>query len=292
MKKNNDEHTIAMSGSTGFVGSNLNRAFEKNKWSIVPLGRNDFKLGIDQLAGKIKDADIIVNLAGAPVIGRWTEEYKKIMYESRINITKGIVKACSKLDRKPKVLISASAVGYYTSGGPHTEKKHRKDRGFLGHMAQDWEREALEAEKIGIRTIIFRFGIVLGRGGGALQQMVTSFKLGLGGTIGDGSQPFSWIHMNDLTQAYEAAIGDNTYRGIYNLTAPNPTTNKGLTEALGKALGRPALLRIPKFVLRMRYGEGAEMLSSGQEVVPERLIEKGFRFQFTKIQDALNDCVG
>jgi len=292
MKKNNAEHTIAMSGSTGFVGSNLNRAFEKNKWSIVPLGRNDFKSGIDQLARKMKDADIIVNLAGAPVIERWTEEYKKIMYESRINITKGIVKACSKLDRKPKLLISASAVGYYASGGPHTEKTHRNDRGFLGHMAQDWEREALEAEKNGIRTIIFRFGIVLGRGGGALQQMITSFKLGLGGTIGDGSQPFSWIHMNDLTQAYEAAIGDDTYRGIYNLTAPNPTTNKGLTEALGKALGRPALLRIPKFVLRMRYGEGAEMLSSGQEVVPERLIEKGFRFQFTKIQDALNDCVG
>jgi uncharacterized protein (TIGR01777 family) len=291
MKKNNAKHTIAMSGSTGFVGSKLNRFFEKHKWSIVPLGRNVFKSGIDQLAEKMKDADIIVNLAGAPVIGRWTEEYKKIMYESRINISKGLVKACSKFDRKPKVLISASAVGYYASGGPHTEQKHRKDRGFLGHMAQDWEREVLEAEKIGIRTIIFRFGIVLGRGGGALQQMITPFKLGLGGMIGDGSQPFSWIHMNDLIQAYEAAIEDDAYSGIYNLTAPNPTTNKGLTEALGKALGRPTMLRIPEFVLRMRYGEGAEMLSSGQEVVPERLIEKGFRFQFTEIQHAVNDCV-
>jgi len=291
MINKNSKHTIAMSGSTGFVGSNLNRAFEKNQWSIVPLGRNDFKSGVDQLSEKMKGVDIIVNLAGAPVIGRWTGEYKKMMYESRIKITESLVRACSKMDRKPKVLISASAVGYYASGGPHTEKKYRKDRGFLGHLAQDWERAALEAEKIGIRTIIFRFGIVLGRGGGALQQMITPFKLGLGGTIGDGSQPFSWIHMDDLTQAYERAIEDDTYSGIYNITAPNPTTNKGLTEAIGKALGRPALLRIPTFVLRMRYSEGAQMLSSGQEVIPERLLEKGFRFQFAEIQKAVNDCV-
>lgn len=291
MKNQNAKHTIAMSGSTGFIGANLSHAFEKNQWSIVPLGRNDFKSGVDQLAEKIKDVDIIVNLAGAPVIGRWTEEYKKIMYESRVNISTHLVKACSKLNRKPKVLISASAVGYYASGGPHTEKRYRKDRGFLGHLTQDWEQEALEAEKIGIRTIIFRFGVVLGRGGGALQRMITPFKLGLGGTIGDGSQPFSWIHMNDLTQACEAAIENDTYRGIYNLTAPNVTTNKGLTDALGKALGRPALLRIPTFVLRVRYSEGAQVLSSGQEVIPERLLERGFRFQFTEIQHAINDCV-
>ncbi len=282
---------VAMSGASGFVGSHLGTVFEELNWDVVRLGRNDFQGGVQKLAERIAGADIIVNLAGAPVIGRWTEAYKKTMYESRIHVTKNLVAACSQLEKKPEVFISTSAVGYYAAGGPHTEENHTRDSGFLGNLARDWEKEALEANALGIRTVIFRFGIVIGKGGGALQQMLTPFKMGLGGTIGDGSQGFSWVHIKDLSRAYEEVIGDPSYEGIYNLTAPNPTTNKGLTDALGQALNRPTLLRIPKFVLQMQYSEGAQVLASGQKVLPERLLEKGFRFTYSEIEEAVRDCV-
>jgi hypothetical protein len=283
------KHEIAMSGASGFVGSNLGSAFREMKWQVVPLGRKDFKSEL--LAEKMSGADIVVNLAGAPVINRWTEEYKKTMYESRINITKSLVLACSQMDPKPKLLISTSAIGYYASGGPHTENNHVKADNFLGHLARDWEKEALRAKEFGIRTVIFRFGVVLGKDGGALKQMLAPFKLGMGGTIGDGFQPFSWVHINDLIRAFQTAIDDASYEGVYNLTSPNPTTNKGLTKALGKALGKPTIMQVPKFVLRLQLGEGAQVLTEGQTVLPERLIKSGFSFSFNDIEDAVKDCV-
>lgn len=278
-----------MSGATGFVGSNLSSAFRELKWQIVPLGRKELKSGL--LAEKMADTDIVVNLAGAPIINRWSEEYKKTMYESRINITKELVLACSRMDPKPKLLISVSAIGYYASGGPHTENNHVKADNFLGHLTQDWEKEALKAKELGMRTVIFRFGVILGKEGGALKEMLKPFKLGLGGTIGDGSQPFSWIHINDLIHAFQTAINDESYEGIYNLTAPNPTTNKGLTKAIGKALKKPTIMKVPKFVFRLQLGEGAQVLTEGQAVLPERLIESGFSFSFKNIEDAVKDCV-
>jgi len=288
---NKSNHTIAMSGASGFVGTYLRKSFEQRGWSVQPLGRNDFQLTAEELAEKIEGADVIVNLAGAPVIQRWTDEYKKTMYNSRVKITKSLVEACAQMKTKPQVFISTSAVGYYAAGGPHTEKKYKQDEGFLGSLAQDWEREARKAETMGIRTMIFRFGIVLGSGGGALEQMITPFKLGLGGTIGDGTQPFPWIHISDLSRAYVEAIDDESYNGIYNLTSPETTTNKGLTKALGTALGRPTLLPVPTFVLRLKFGEGAQALASGQEVIPERLLKHGFQFQFKDIEKAVSNCV-
>jgi len=278
-----------MSGATGFIGSNLLKALQELQWQVIPLGREDFRSG--QLTNKISSADVVVNLAGAPVMNRWTEENKKAMYESRINTTKSLVSACSQMDPKPGLFISASAVGYYASGGPHTESNYVKADNFLGHLAQDWEKEALRAGEFGIRTVIFRFGVVLGKDGGALKQMLTPFKLGMGGTIGDGSQPFSWIHITDLIRAFQTAIDDPSFEGIYNLTSPNPTTNKGLTKALGKALGKPTIMQVPKFVLRLQLGEGAQVVSEGQAVLPERLMNSGFSFLFDDIDDAVRDCV-
>ncbi len=280
-----------MSGATGFVGSNLNKAFQAENWNVIPLGRKDFRAKPEELATRLRGMDIVINLAGAPVIGRWTEEYKKIMYESRIHVTRKIVEACSLMSQRPRLFISTSALGFYDTKGTHTEEKHLKADDFLGHLAQDWEQEALKAKGIGMRTVIFRFGIVLGRDGGALKQMLIPFKFGLGGTIGNGSQPFSWIHIQDLTRAFLTVIDNTTYEGIYNLTSPNPTTNKGLTKALSKALHRPALLRIPKFVLRIQLGEGAQVLTKGQTVIPKRLIDSGFTFLFPEIEEAVRDCV-
>ena len=282
-------HTVAMSGATGFVGSNLSRALQQLKWQVMPLGREDFKSGL--LAEKMKSADVVVNLAGAPVIKRWTAEYKKTMYESRVNITKSLVLAFSQMAPKPKLFISTSAIGFYASGGPHTESNHVKADDFLGHLAQDWEKEALRAKEFGIRTVIFRFGVVLGKNGGALKEMLTPFQLGMGGTIGDGSQPFSWIHIKDLIRAFQTAVDDKSYEGVYNLTSPHPTTNKGLTKAIGKALGKPTIMQVPKFVLRMQLGEGAQVVTEGQNVLPERLRESGFSFSFNDIEEAIRDCV-
>lgn len=280
-----------MSGVTGFIGSHLIKAFDENNWEVIPLGRSDFKLDSGKLAEKIQGADTIINLAGAPVIGRWTKARKKAMYESRINVTRKLVEACTYMEEKPKLFISTSAVGYYASYGVHTEENNVRADDFLGHLAADWEEEALRVKAYGVRMIIFRFGIVLGKDGGALQKMIVPFKSGLGGTIGNGSQSFSWVHIKDLIHAFRIVIEDNMYEGIYNLTAPHPTTNKGLTKAMEKALDRPAFLHIPEFVLRLQFGEGAETLTKGQHVLPKRLLDSGFTFYFDDIDDAVADCI-
>ncbi len=284
-------HTIIMSGATGFVGSHLRKRFQKEGWKVVIIDRKALAMATDELAGKMQGGDIIVNLAGAPVIGRWSKEYKKILYNSRITVTSKLIQACHKMDTRPDLFISTSAVGYYSDQGTNTEKNYVQAEGFLGHLAHDWEQEALKATELGLRTVVFRFGVVLGKDGGALKKMLLPFKLGLGGTIGNGSQSFSWIHIEDLIRAYLQAIDDSTFSGVYNLASPKPTTNRGLTKALGRVLCRPTLLRVPKFVLRLRFGEGAETLTGGQEVLPERLQQSGFDFVFPDIESAVKDCV-
>lgn len=284
-------HTIAMSGATGFVGTHLVKTFQERTWSVIPLGRREFDRGAAELARRMQGADVIVNLAGAPIIKRWTTEYKKEMYESRIRITEKIVQACRLMRPRPHLLISSSAVGIYNTERTHTEERHVLANDFLGRLCQDWEREALQARPLAIRTVIFRFGIVLSKDGGALAKMLMPFRAGLGGTIGTGSQPVSWIHIKDLVRAFQTVIEEPAYKGIYNLTAPGPTTNKGLTAALSKALHRPALLQVPRFALRLQYGEGAQILTSGQTVLPKRLLEAGFTFLFSEIDKAVKDCL-
>jgi uncharacterized protein (TIGR01777 family) len=281
---------IAMSGATGFIGTHLTRAFGERGWRVIHLGRNDFELEVSLLK-KIDKADAVINLAGASIAERWTEEYKKVMYASRVDTTMKIVSALGKMDKKPDVFISASAVGIYKPGGPYTEEDKDFADDFLGRLAFDWEQAALGSRETGTRTVVFRFGVVLGTGGGALQKMTVPFSLGLGGVIGDGKQPFSWVHIDDLVRAHISALEDKSFEGVYNLTAPNPTTNEGLTKALGHALNRPTFMRVPEFVLKLQLGEGAEVLLKGQKVLPKRLLERGFTFRFTDIERAIKDVV-
>lgn len=282
---------IAMSGASGFVGSHMYRKFKNNGWEIIALGRKEFALPTEELAKRLQGVDVIVNLAGAPVITRWTEEYKKVLYESRITLTRKLVSACKLLAKPPQLFLSASAIGCYSATGTHTEDDNTLVGDFLGRLTREWEQEALRAKEFGCRTAIFRFGVVLGQGGGALAKMLLPFKLGIGGTIGNGRQPFSWVHIKDLTRAFEAAINDSTYEGIYNMTAPHPTTNLGLTKTLGRALSRPTIFPVPPFVLRLLYGEGAQALTSGQTVIPKRLLDSGFQFDFPYIEEAVADCL-
>jgi len=281
---------IAMSGASGFVGSNLRRLFEGRGWQVKPLGRTDFSLPTEGLAQAIEGVDCLVNLAGAPVIGRWSPAYKKILVESRVELTRKLVDACGLLAHPPQVLLSASAIGCYPASGTHTEGSEVQTDDFLGRLIRDWERQAVRAEEFGVRVAIFRFGVVLG-GGGALAKMIPPFRLGLGGPIGSGRQPFSWIHLHDLMRVLAEAIADPSFDGVYNLTAPQPTTNAGLTLALAQALSRPAWLPVPEFVLRLLFGEGAQVLTSGQRVLPQRLLERGFSFDFPSIEAAVVDCL-
>src|SRR6266498_141281 len=211
---------IAMSGATGFIGENLTGTFADKGWEVMPLLHGDFGLDDEAFSEKIKGADIVINLAGAAISARWTEEYKKIIYTSRINTTKKIVAAIGRITTKPRLFISTSAVGIYDTKGVYTEEDKNYADDFLGKLAFDWEQAALGAKEREIRTIIFRFGVVLGRDGGALNKMLPPFKLGLGGTIGDGRQPFPWVHIEDLISAYNTVIENESYEGIYNLTAP------------------------------------------------------------------------
>jgi uncharacterized protein (TIGR01777 family) len=283
---------IAMSGASGFVGRHLSDVFGRKGWSVTPITRKALGGGEKDLSDLIEGADVIVNLAGAPIIKKWTPTYKKELYRSRVDTTRIIVGALKRLEPRPRVFVSASAIGIYSTEGIHTEEKHSLATDFLGSLSRDWEQAALEAQGLNIRTVIFRFGVVLGKSGGALQSMLPPFKAGLGGTIGDGRQPFSWVHIADLAQAFTAAIEDERFKGAYNLTAPNPTTNRELTKTLGKILKRPTLFRVPAFVLRVQFGEGAQVLTKGQRVIPQRLLESGFDFKFPDLEAALRDCVG
>jgi len=279
-----------ISGASGFVGSHLTKEFEEKNWDITPLTRSDFKLSESDFSKKFIGADVVIHLAGATINQRWSESYKKELYSSRIDTAKKIVKAMKTIDKKPKLFISTSAVGIYASNGEYNEENAVYANDFLGNLAQDWEKAALQAKSLGIRTVIFRFGIVMGHGGGVLQQMVPIFKLGLGSTIGDGKQPFSWVHIEDQMRAYFYIIEHENLEGIFNLMAPTPTTNYGLTKALGKALHRPTFFSIPKFLFKLKFGsEAAEVFTGGQYVTPGRLPKVGFEFKFKTIEEALTD---
>jgi hypothetical protein len=282
---------IAMTGATGFVGSFLGEKFARAGHAVAPISRRDLGGDGGALPEILRGAGVVVNLAGAPIIKKWTRQYKEELYSSRVDTTRKVVAAMKALSERPRALVSASAVGIYDSTGTHTENSNALATDFLGELARDWEQAALEAGDLGVRTVIFRFGVVLGKGGGALQTMLPPFKAGLGGTIGDGKQPFSWVHIDDLARAFQAAVEDEGFRGIYNLTAPNPVTNKELTAVLAKALGRPARLRVPTMVLKLQFGEGAQVLTKGQRVLPERLTESGFEFRFKDIESAIRDCL-
>ncbi|MCT7536718.1 TIGR01777 family oxidoreductase [Aliarcobacter butzleri] len=278
--------TIAISGANGFVGTSLTNFFSSFRYKIVPLSR-DILNNKSKLEEVLNSADIVINLAGANIINRWSESYKKLLYSSRIDTTSKIVNAISSISNKPKLLISTSAVGIYDNKSIYDENGSFSND-FLSNLCQDWEKEALKAKNEATKVAIFRFGIVMGKDGGALQKMITPFKFGLGGTIGSGKQSFSFIHINDLLNAYKFVI-ENDYDGVFNLTAPTPTTNKGLTLALGKTLKRPTILPVPEFVLKLIFSEGARVLTDGQSAIPKKLLDLGFEFKFKTIEETIEN---
>ena len=281
--------TVAITGSSGFVGTNLKRVFEAKGFKVLGIKREELK-DIKKLTSIMEEANILINLAGANIINRWTEKYKKLLISSRLDTTEALIKAMEKAKNKPELFISTSAVGIYKNDACYDEENYKYEEDFLSNLCKSWEDEALKAKEQNIRTVIFRFGIVLGNGG-AMEKMLTPFKLGLGGIIGNGKQDFSFIHIDDLTNAYEHVYKNTDCEGIYNLTAPNPTDNYGFTKALGKALNRPTVLPIPEFVFNLIFSEGAKVLTQGQCVKPKRLLDSGFKFKFKTVSEAVNNIV-
>ena len=280
---------VLISGATGLVGSNLQKMFTSRGDTIVTLGRDDFADGLKAMSEKVSASDVVIHLAGAPIVARWTASHKKDIMNSRVNTTHMLVQAIESAEKKPELLISTSAVGIYADGAVNTEDDAYLADGFLSEVCQRWEAEALFAQPF-TKVAIFRFGVILDKDGGALQQMLPPFKLGLGGPIAGGKQGFSWIHIEDLLQAYIFVI-KHKLDGIFNLTAPQITDNALFTKELGAALNRPVFMPIPTFGLKLVFGEGAVSLTSGQKVLPERLLKKGFEFQFPDLKKAFEDLL-
>lgn len=295
-----------MTGGTGFVGTYLAGQFirEGHKVTILTpsLTGTELKMeGLTYLAGNptikgpwqesVRAHDVIINLAGASIFSRWTEAQKKILLSSRIDTTRHLVEALPN-DSKHITFFSTSAVGYY---GFHEDEELTESSpagdDFLAHLARDWEVEALRAQSKGARVILTRFGIVLGKNGGALGQMIPLFKYFIGGPLGSGRQWFSWVHMADLAQAFIFLLAHKEISGAINLCSPNPVRNKDLGKAIGKVLHRPSFLPAPGFMIELILGEFGSVLLRGQRVIPRRLLDASFKFRYPDIEAALKSVI-
>ena len=282
--------TIVISGATGFVGKNLCHFLSQHDYSIDQLTRDNLEWSDIELAKRLNGAFAIINLAGAPIIHRWTKAYKEEIYISRIRTTQKLANAIRLTTDKPDVFISTSAVGIYKNKTHNTERAAQYDSGYLGKICKDWESSALTTLKIS-RTVIFRLGVVLGRDGGAMKNLLPIFKLGLGGVVSTGKQGFPWIHLDDLLNAYLFILEHPEAEGIFNLTAPEILTNKQFTDTLASVVKRPAIVPVPDFVLKFLYGQGAVTLAEGAFVEPSRLKELNFEYRYPKLEDALKQIV-
>ncbi|NRQ41992.1 TIGR01777 family protein [Rheinheimera sp. YQF-2] len=290
---------ILLTGGTGLIGSAL-----VNQWhdrhELIVLSRSAAKVQSQfseraQAVTSLSEVDFntldaVVNLAGEPIVGkRWSDAQKQVLCDSRWHITQQLVEAIKAAQTPPKVLLSGSAIGIY---GRQQSQLINEDFShfhaeFSQHLCQHWEELALAAAGPSTRVCLLRTGIVLANNGGALQKMLPPFKAGLGGRIGSGQQFMSWIHINDMLRLTDFLLQHPTLHGAFNATAPQPVTNAQFSQTLAKVLHRPALLPMPAFVLRLMFGEMADLLLTGQRVIPANLIKAGFEFQFSELEPAL-----
>jgi uncharacterized protein (TIGR01777 family) len=234
--------------------------------------------------------DAVVHLAGESVVGRWTAEKKKAIRDSRVLGTRHLVAALAQAEVKPRVLVCASAVGFYGDRGDELLREESPSgQGFLPEVCREWEDASRIAGDAGIRTVNIRIGLVLSAKGGALAKMLTPFKLGLGGRIGSGQQWWSWIHVDDVVGGIHHAMRSESLAGAVNLVAPNPVRNAEFTRVLASVLGRPAFFPVPEFALRMAFGKMAagELLLSSQRTEPGKLLAEGYEFRFRELRGAL-----
>jgi uncharacterized protein len=292
-----------LTGASGFIGSKLVDLLLSQGHSINYLGRKRSQ-HLDSRAAfhhwntselppldSVPRLDAVVHLAGEPVAQHWTPEVKRRIYNSRIMGTRSLVSAIGQLDYKPSVLISASAIGYYGNRGDEVlTEQSSPGSDFLAEVCRDWEQEASRAREFNVRVVPIRIGVVLGRNGGALKQMLPIFRLGLGGKLGSGKQWMPWIHVHDLARLIAFAAESREIESPLN-GVRQPVTNAVFTRELGHTLGRPTLFTVPKFALKAAFGEMADTILSSARVLPEAAMKAGFDFQFQELGPALDEAV-
>lgn len=294
---------ITLTGATGFIGSRLVNRLLGQRDSVTILSRS-MNGGVNPHyviwnpgngatpTAALDQADAVIHLAGEPIAQRWTSHVKKRIWSSRVDATRRLVDALASVPRKPAVLISSSAIGIYGDRGDEiVTEASAPGAGFLADICVAWEREAMRAEEFGIRVVTLRTGVVLGRRG-ALSKMLPMFKAGLGGSIGSGRQWMSWIHVEDVAALIQFALSAESIRGPVNATSPEPVTNIEFTRELATSLRRPALFSVPKFALRLAYGEMANVLFDSQRVIPEAAQAAGFRFKYTSLVRTFDQILG
>jgi uncharacterized protein (TIGR01777 family) len=299
---------VFVTGATGLVGSALVPLLLRDGHEVIAWVRSKRRArhrlgqevelcstssGDEGLRSAIDGADAVIHLAGENVMGkRWNGSRKQALIDSRVQTMGRLVEAIRAAESPPSALISASAIGYYPSSDEETDESAGPGSGFLADLCVQWERAAEQAESDATRVARIRIGIVLGYEDSALQKMAGPIRAGIGGAIGSGKQPVSWIHIDDLVEILLFALDHPEARGALNATAPNPVTNGELTKEIGKRLRRWTPFKVPGFALRVAFGEGASVLLEGTRVVPRRLEELGFAFRFATIDKALDDLLG
>ncbi|HEV2706920.1 MAG TPA: TIGR01777 family oxidoreductase [Pyrinomonadaceae bacterium] len=295
---------IIVTGSTGLVGRALVRALLADGHQVTRMVRGasqtsdaqatatvrwDVDAGVVADPSALEGHDAVVHLAGESVSEKWTPERKRRILESRVRGTRLIAETIAALERRPKVLVSASAIGFYGDRGEELLTEASASGGdFLSEVCREWEKATLAASQAGVRVVNLRIGIVLSADGGALAKMLTPFKFGVGGRIGSGRQYMSWIDLDDLIGIIKHAIENDSLRGAVNAVAPQPVTNAQFTETLGRVLGRPTLFPVPVFAVKLAFGEmGETLLLGSQRVEPAQLRASGYRFAYANLEDSL-----
>jgi uncharacterized protein (TIGR01777 family) len=301
-----------VTGGTGFIGTELCSALIREGHDVTILTRNKphafeifgkekGKLTLVDSLDNFKDKkntkfDVVINLAGEPLAKRrWTKKQKEIIHNSRVRLTKELVNFLSQLETKPSVLISGSAIGFYGAKVGSADEIITEDSlpvetsGFSQNLCQNWEQNALEAEKLGIRVVLIRTGIVLGRTGGVLSQLLFPFEFGLGGNIGKGKHYMPWIHIHDMLGIIGHSINNENTKGPINATAPNPVTNAEFTKTLAKVLKRPAFMHLPGFVFKILFGSemANDILLTGLRIVPKKAEAENYKFKYEHLEDAI-----
>ncbi len=303
------EKRIVITGATGLIGRKVCRQLSEKGHKLVVFTRSPYKArniinssaefvewdykNIDSWKDHLCAADSIIHLAGESVMGgRWTDEHKKRVYNSRIKSTNAIVDAISRCNVKPESFVCASAVGFYDDSIDKVfDENAEQGKGFLAKVTADWEKAAAAVEEFGVRRVSIRIGIVLDQNGGALEKMITPFRFFIGGPLGSGKQWFPWIHIQDIANLFVHSIENENVRGPLNGVSPGIVTMKEFSQTLGKVMNRPALFKVPEFMLKIILGEAASSVTRGSKLIPNKTLESGFNFVFNDAEDALMDIL-
>jgi len=300
---------IIITGATGFIGKKLSNRLTKEGNRIIVFTRDKERAmsvlpnmaayvtwnptNISAWVDNVEGVDAIINLAGENLFAkRWSNEHKMQIKKSRLIITRTLVNAIHNVENKPSVFISASAIGFYGfTGEIEITEESKPGDDFLAGLTHAWELEAADVERVGVRRVNLRIGIVLDKDEGALAKMLMPFKLFVGGSLGNGKQWFSWIHVNDLVDLFLFALNNENINGIYNATAPNPVRMKEFAKLVGKAMHRPSIFPVPEIALKIVLGEGAKYITNGSKVLPLKTLAAGFKFKYENAEDALESLL-